>query len=348
MIRASWPLLPHLEDLNGSHVLGELGPRTVELTLDILLQRHLKQRLAEGRVLRGGSVLLEMPSGRVIAAAGHSEQSPPGDNAAFESFAASASTFKIITAAALLRAGVPKDERVCYHGGVSRMRPSQLLDNPRRDRRCTTLFQTVPLSQNNAIAKLALKHLSRDKLLQEAYLFGFNRSLAPTWQVESSSVDVPVGDSFELARTSAGFTGVMLSPLHAAAIAATIGNGGVWVQPRLLESPDAQPPEPHRVMSEENAALLTQMLLKTTTAGTATRRFARPEPELEGVEVAGKTGSLTDYDTQIHTSWFVGFAPVQNPRVAVAVAILNDMDIWHIQAVETARLALEAYFSIYP
>lgn len=346
VVRASWHLVPHLDDLSGTHLRGQRGPRSVDLTLDVELQRHLKQRLAEGKVLRGGSVLLKIPSGRVLAAAGHSELSPPGDNAAFESFASSASVFKVITAAALLRAGVPPAERVCYHGGKRRMQPGQLVENPRRDRRCTTFFQTVPLSQNIAIAKLTLRHLDREKLLQEAVLFGFNRSLATTWKTQESTVAIPRGDPVELARTSAGFSGVMLSPLHAAAIAATVGNGGLWVQPRLLAHSEDPRQEPVRVMSREDAATLTDMLVTTTTAGTAARRFARPDPALRGVEIAGKTGSLTDYETRIHTSWFVGFAPARDPEVAVAVAILNDMDIWHIQAVETARLALEAYFAL--
>ena len=221
-----WLMDPRLDDLDQSQAYGELGGFEVPLTLDVSLQRQLKQHLARGRVLHGGSVLLEIPSGRILAAAGHSEATPPGNQAAFESFAPSASIFKIVTASALLHAGVSEDQRVCYHGGKRRMKPSQLRSNKRRDRRCTTLFQTVPLSQNVAIAKLAINHLGRERLIEEASLLGFNRTLLTEWTTDISTVTVPDGDLFELARTSAGFDGVKLSPLHAAAIAATMAPTG--------------------------------------------------------------------------------------------------------------------------
>jgi cell division protein FtsI/penicillin-binding protein 2 len=58
--------------------------------------------------------------------------------------------------------------------------------------------------------------------------------------------------------------------------------------------------------------------------------------------VAGKTGSLSEPDPFRDYSWFVGFAPADNPRVAFAVVVVNDRS-WRVKAPYVARAAVEAW-----
>jgi peptidoglycan glycosyltransferase len=106
-----------------------------------------------------------------------------------------------------------------------------------------------------------------------------------------------------------------------ATVAQTIGNGGVRMEPRLVEKvvdPDGRtvdqplPKEAERVMSADTAAKLTAMMKQVVKEGTGTAAA------LEGVEVAGKTGTAEiDINAGINDLWFIGFTP----RVAVAVVL---------------------------
>ncbi|HLT31312.1 MAG TPA: penicillin-binding transpeptidase domain-containing protein, partial [Myxococcaceae bacterium] len=96
-----------------------------------------------------------------------------------------------------------------------------------------------------------------------------------------------------------------------------------------------------RIMDAEHAAALAEMLEATVTRGTARRVFAERGYRVEGA--VGKTGTLADNRPFRDYSWFIGYAPKDNPRVAVAVVVVND-PIWHIRATwlgrEAMRLAL--------
>jgi cell division protein FtsI/penicillin-binding protein 2 len=84
------------------------------------------------------------------------------------------------------------------------------------------------------------------------------------------------------------------------------------------------------------------MMADTVEHGTAHRTFGAA-PRLKR-SAAGKTGSLTDYGTRLDTSWFVGFAPVDDPQVAVASVVVNGPR-WHVKAPYVAKEALRSYFA---
>ena len=87
------------------------------------------------------------------------------------------------------------------------------------------------------------------------------------------------------------------------------------------------------------------LLMRTTvTEGTARRAFRRGGGALRGVAVAGKTGSLTDPAPYRDYSWFVGYAPVDHPEIAVATLVVNGQS-WRVRAPTVAREALEAFFA---
>lgn len=317
------------------------------LTLDPRLQQKLERTLQDWTVPWGATVLLEPASGRVLALAEHSRAQPGRRGLALSALAPAASIFKIVTAAALLERGVGPEDEVCYHGGKHRLQPRLLSDDPRRDRRCLTLATAFGRSANVVFAKLADRGLDAAALRATADRFLFNEPIPFPRPIEASPASIPE-DPFELANTAAGFGSVRLSPLHAALLAAVIANGGMLVPPVLVDetvgAPLPAPPAPWRVVDEAVAAQLAGMMRSTVTDGTARRVFRRSAAPLRGVSVAGKTGSLADRNPFRDYSWFVGYAPAENPQVVVASVVVNER-LWRVRATTVAREALEAYFS---
>lgn len=316
------------------------------LTLDPALQSRLERYLASYAVPWGATILLEPSTGRVVAMAEHAESDPRLRGGVLRARPLAASIFKIVTAAALLERGVDPQETVCYHGGSHKLAPRLLEDDPRRDGRCVSLEQAFGYSANVVFAKLADRTLSPEELRAEAERFCFNSSIPFEGAIEPSRADVPQ-DRFGMASTAAGFGDVRMSPLHAALLASVVANGGVLTPPRLVEAVEGEssptPHEPTRVVDERVAAQLADMMRATVTEGTCRRVFRRPPPQLRGVTVAGKTGSLFDRNPLRDWSWFVGYAPAENPQVVVATVVMNGPK-WRIRAPWVAREALAAWF----
>ncbi|HEY1906930.1 MAG TPA: penicillin-binding transpeptidase domain-containing protein [Myxococcaceae bacterium] len=323
------------------------GPRYVvsgpegeaALTLVPSIQESLGRTLAEYQTPWAAVVVLEPSTGRVLAMVEHSEAAPNLRGLPVKAVFPAASVFKLVTASALLDEGVTPEDESCYHGGKRRVSESLLADSS-RDRECVSLSEALGRSANVVFAKLTHRYLDAGKLRAAAELFRFNRPIPFAIPTEPSLAAVP-DEPLELARTGAGFGDVFLSPLHGALIASVAANGGLWRAPILFERDVDGAPDPERVLSEERAAALTAMMQETVTHGTA-RRFFRLR-ELRGA--VGKTGSLADRNPFRDYSWFVGFAPKDAPRVAVAAVVVNEPR-WRIRAPwlarEAMRLGLEA------
>jgi cell division protein FtsI/penicillin-binding protein 2 len=337
---------PRYDPASGRFVasIGDDGRAT--LTLDARLQEKLERSLENYKVPWGATVLLEPRTGRVLALAEYSKAEPGRRGLALTPIAPAASVFKIVTAAALLEKGTA-DAEICWHGGKHRLDPKLLRDDPRRDRRCSSLLSAFGHSTNVVFAKLADRDLDPATLRAVADRFLFNVPIAFPRPVAPSPATVP-DDPFAAANTAAGFGAVRLSPLHGALLAAIVANGGVYVPPALVEevegAPLPTPAAPSRVVDEQVAAKLAEMMRETVAAGTARRAFRRPASPLRGVAVAGKTGSLADAKPFRDYTWFVGYAPADKPEVAIATVVVNDR-LWHAHAPQVAREALEAYFA---
>lgn len=344
------PNEPVLAEMRLDRSLGRYvapyGKGKAILTLDPALQARLERILAGWTVPWGATVLLEPTTGRVIAMAEHAESDPRLRGGVLEARPPAASIFKIVTAAALLERGVDPQSPICYHGGQHRLVPRLLDDDPRRDGRCLTLEQAFGHSANVVFAKLADRMLSAADLRAEAERFYFNASIPFEGAVQPSRAEIP-DDRFGAANAAAGFGEVRMSPLHGALLAAVVANGGVLAPPRLVEAVEGEqaptPPEPTRIVDETVASRLAEMMRATVTEGTGRRVFRRPPPAMRGVTVAGKTGSLFDRSPFRDWSWFVGYAPAENPQVVVATVIMNGPK-WRVRAPWVAREALAEWF----
>ena len=321
------------------------GGKTARLTLNPLLQAQMSKLLSTYTPLGASLVAVDPKTGKVLALVEYSSEGK-AEGMAVKPLYPAASVFKIITGAALLEKGVSPDAETCYHGGMHGLVNKLLQDKPRLDRRCLSLSMALAKSANVVFAKMAVKHLDAGSLRAQAEKFLFNRPIWAGPSVESSTAQIPEG-GLEFAKSAAGFGNVKLSPLHAALIAAAVGNGGVAPNATLIESIDGVAEVPsgsRRILRPETAKSLTEMMKLTVSQGTATHYFKeRRRMVLGDIEVAGKTGSLSSHQRPFKDySWFVGFAPANDPQIAIAAVVVNGLK-WRVHAPYIAREALRVY-----
>lgn len=328
----------------------------VELTIDPALQAHLESVLAEHPIAHGSVVLVEPETGRVLAMADRTDHEPNMPALARHAAAPAASTFKVVTAAALIEsAGLGPQTTTCYHGGASHLTESNIVGSEHDDR-CEDLGDALGWSINSIIAKRAYKHLERKDLRVWAKRFGFNTDIPFELPVEQSSAEI-VEDPIERARTAAGFWHTYLSPLHGALIGAAVQNGGLLMRPSIIETVQAddgevleqfEPKVLRRVMSEKTAEVLGGLLETTATKGTADDYFAHRGSFPNDVTVSGKTGTLANDDPYLSFTWFVGFGEHEQvaDRAAAVGGLICNTPKWWIKGPYAASEGLRKFFQL--
>ncbi|MFV8753005.1 penicillin-binding transpeptidase domain-containing protein [Nannocystaceae bacterium ST9] len=325
-------------------------------TLDPVLQQSALQIFRNREVPYAAAVILDLRDNSVLAMAGHSSMDPQVDPLEIltTAWAPAASTFKLITAASLLENGVATPEsKICYHGGLQGITDDLLEDNPTLDTRCDTLEDAIAQSYNLVLAKLALAHLDQRKLDETATNLLFQTEIPFEFALEASPAHIP-SDDRSRAKVAAGFWHVDLSPIHAAVLASIFARGGMYQPPHVIaqvvgpDGSDLTPPiaAASRVLGENVALQVGEMMVGTTRYGTARESF-RDEQGVEfipGIEVAGKTGSLTGKrEPVLNYNWFIGYAPADKPEIAFAIVLANP-SAWKIKAHYAARRLIQIYF----
>lgn len=131
--------------------------------------------------------------------------------------------------------------------------------------------------------------------------------------------------AIDVARVGIGQERLLVTPLQMAQVAATVANRGVRMVPTFVQEatdPDGRtlaeldPRELDRAIDEEAATELIEMMTNVTREGTAAGL------SVSGVEFAGKTGTAEiDIEARINRPWFIGFAPAQDPQIAIAAML---------------------------
>lgn len=344
---------------DGDALVAPAAAGVAHLTLVPGLQRAATLLLAWHHLPEAALVLMEVATGRLLAYASHVEHGAARDLCS-EATAPSASVFKIVTAAALVEdAHLGSDTTQCYSGGAERITSLDLIDDPKRDRWCSTLAGAMGRSINTIFARLANAYIAPPQLEAMARRFGYGEPLPFDVPVQPSGLHVP-SDPLEFARTAAGFWNTTLSPLEAAELSAVIAHRGESVRPRIVDqvasssgavvwsAPSSEPAR--RVIATETADQLATMMQRTIAEGTCRHAFhdGAGRAFLPGIAVAGKTGTLTDPETARFYTWFTGFAPARPTgdveQVAVAVLVVNG-PTWEVKANVVARDMLRAYFA---
>lgn len=339
---------------DGEAVLLRPDGSSLALTIEPALQERIEARLQRSKVPYAAVVALDPKTGAVLAMAEKRQaESWIGEHhGILRANAPAASVFKVITAAALLEAGVAPDRAVRYHGG-SRGIEAHHLEPSHRDNAEATLSEALARSINPIFARLAVQQLTAGGLAATAEDFRFGRPLPFDLPVAPSRLEIDAG-ALALGRVAAGFEGSHLSPLHAALLAATVANDGVMMRPYVVATDSLQPGKTRRpaplakVLQPKQAEALRQMMVGTVQAGSATRQFQPWPDRFSHVAVAGKTGTLDVRGEQFAGyTWFVGFAPADDPKIAIAALAVNERG-WWVRGPTLARHALLSYLELHP
>lgn len=347
--------LTKMDDRGNTVTAPAHGDRKVDLTLVPKYQRAAHAFLRAGHVPEGAIVMTDVKTGKVLVWANHVDDGPVRDIAS-EATAPTASVFKIITATALVEAGLGPNTKQCYSGGEHALKAIDLVDDKKRDKWCATITQAMGRSLNTVFARLALKHLDRDKITNVAARYGWGQDLPFDVKVAQSTLAFP-GDELGYARTAAGFWNSTLSPFEGVNIAMTVANGGEMVRMFMVSSVKDEVGEIYkgptgrqvlrRVMEENVAGQITTMMENTVDNGTSYKSFHDKNGKsfLPDIHVAGKTGTLIKAaEDGPYYTWFVGFAPSRKPEVAISVMVANHLK-WRVKATNLASDMLRVYFA---
>jgi peptidoglycan glycosyltransferase len=240
------------------------------------------------------------------------------------------STFKLITAAAALSSGKYRTDTIIDAPNVLQLPQTTATISNFGGETCAaeqreTLLMALQTSCNTAFAKLGLT-LGDDALREQAKKFGFNTTISgfPLRQAASifpSNINQP-----QTAQSAIGQFDVRSTPLQMAMVTAAIANDGREMKPYVIKqtlAPDLStlqttvPTQIAQPITGDVASQLTSMMVAVVNGGTGINAA------LPGVQVAGKTGTAQNAVGQAPHSWFVGFAPADNPEVAVCVFVEN-------------------------
>ncbi len=306
------------------------------LTIDAKLQQEAMELLA-GR--RGAAVVLDPRTGAIRAMVSspsfdpnrldqiwegiaYDESSPLLNRATCGAYPPG-SAFKVVTAAAALTKDPDLAQRTVDCPGYIEVEGFRLGDLAAHGR--VDMIKALAVSCNAYFAGLGL----------EMGASAFYRAVKNFGLEEDPGIELPVRPATfaprdkmrgaELAASAIGQGEVLVSPLHMALVAAAIANNGVLMRPYLVEElldssgqtvQRAEPRAWKTALSPAAAAVIKEGMVEAVAKGTA------GAAGLAGVQVAGKTGSAQNPLGKTH-AWFIGFAPVDKPRVVVAVILEN-------------------------
>ncbi|MDQ4132674.1 MAG: penicillin-binding protein 2 [Actinomycetota bacterium] len=240
------------------------------------------------------------------------------------------SSFKVITAAVGLATGVVTVDRPVYPTLTALPVPGspQPIGNFGGASCGGNLPQVMRVSCNTAFAQMGLDE-GAERLSSGARNFGFDQVPPIDLPFGVASVFPPAGafarDKPALAKSAIGQQDVAATPLQMAMVAAGIANNGVVMAPHVMsEVRDSEgevlerfEPRPWLTAVPAGAARTTAEMMVGVVEGGTGRAAAIP-----GVRVAGKTGTAQTSGDRLHV-WFIGFAPAENPQIAVAVMLEN-------------------------
>ena len=237
------------------------------------------------------------------------------------------STFKVVTAAAGLQAGLVEPDSTFEDNGAFEIDGHVIVEANRPDETVTTwtLTEGFAYSLNVVFAQIGLR-IGRETLERQARAFGIGSAIpfdepVSAGQVASNEdfLDSPAA----LADTAFGQGELLVTPMHMALVACAVANGGGMVRPYLVQSltdgngtiVSTRQPERWRVATDQQTAdIVTGLMVDAVEWGYAGAALS------PGYQVGGKTGTAESGDELPH-GWFIGFGGEDEPRMAVAVVL---------------------------
>ena len=245
------------------------------------------------------------------------------------------STFKVVTAAAAMDSGKVNPDSVIDGSSPREISGVPLNNFGGEDFGDITLTDALTNSVNTVFAQVG-ERVGRKTMVEYMRRFGFYSDPEldyPNFQMIPSGIlngdGDYVTDGFDVGRVAIGQGGlegeIRSSPMQMALVAAAIGNRGRLMKPRLTDrvvrkdgriKERVQPDLQSQVVKPEVADQLGQMMGRVVEEGTGTAAA------LSGITVAGKTGTAeVGANREFTQPWFIAFAPIENPRMAIAVTL---------------------------
>ncbi|MCE5284947.1 MAG: cell division protein FtsI [Pelosinus sp.] len=321
-----------------SHLFTKTQGNNIRLTLDAKLQETAFKALGNHR---GAVVALSPKTGEVLALVSKPSFNPEAIESIWQEISQDkdsplldrtlqglyppGSTLKVMMAEAALHEGITTaDNKINCAGTLKIGTDYTLTEINNKAHGKVNLEEALAVSCNITFGTLALE-LGRDKMAKTFERYGFkeelNSDLAEAKPRLPSFNKLSDGD---LAQTGIGQGSLLVTPLRMAMLAGTIANQGVMMKPYLVSeitSPDGgvfkkYSAEKWLTLDAKTAELVRQMMVSVVRKGTG------QAAQLPGISVAGKTGTAENPHGKDH-SWFIGFAPADNPEIAIAVIVEN-------------------------
>ena len=248
------------------------------------------------------------------------------------------STFKVVTAAAGLESGVITPETTINAPGVIIDEGHELNNDFSKDWGEISLDTALTNSVNTWFGQLG-QQVGQSQLFETMEKFGFGSIPPidlPSDQVEPSGVfsegeQLHRNDPVDLARVAIGQERLLATPLQIAMVAAAVANKGKLMKPQIwnrVVDPDGRtvkhldPSQYSQPLTTEHAEELTTAMEGVVNEGTGTNAA------ISGIPVAGKTGTAETPGNEAcgggaeeNQAWFMGFAPADEPKIAIAVSV---------------------------
>jgi len=308
------------------------------LTLDHNLQAQAEKLM---RNLKGAVVVMNPRTGEILAMVSKPDFDPTGSkleaswrtlvespdspflSRATQGLYAPGSTFKVVVSASALDHGLA--DKVYKDTGITTIDGKEFRNAGGKAYGEINLSQALSVSSNTYFARLGTD-LGASALKKAAEAFGLEKDVPFELPFNKSRFPYKEMSQTDLASVGIGQGKILVTPLHMAMIASSIANDGVMMQPWLVKDiktvnditlQEGKPRVLAQPISAQTAQALKEMMVDVVKSGTGKKAA------IKGITVAGKTGTAQNETTggekeQEH-AWFIGFAPADDPTVAVAV-----------------------------
>lgn len=334
----------------------------VYTTLDVQIQEVADSELS---IYRGAIIVTEVSTGKVLAMVSHPDFDPNEIQEIWDSLVENdsssvllnrstqglyppGSTFKIVTALEYIRENPTSYDQYSFNcPGYFSSNGSRINCYHGSSHGQVSFTRSFAKSCNSSFANIGMG-LDREAFADtlEDLLFGKELPLTLAYVKSSTAVSADISQD-SMMQTSIGQGVTQITPMHLNMITCAIANNGILMKPYFVDhvENDAgnivksfKPASYGRLMSEEEAAVLTQLMTEVVENGTASK--------LSGLTytAAGKTGSA-EYNNIKGDShaWFTGFAPAEDPEVCVTI-IVEGAGSGGDYAVPIAKRIFDAYF----
>jgi len=315
---------------------------SLKTSLDLEVQRKAYDLLGDNK---GAVVALNPKTGEILAMVSKPSFNPnnlqeiwksvnqdkqrPLINRASAGLYPPGSTFKTVTAISALENMPSVKNRTFDDNGSLYISNDYSLHNFAGEVLGNLTFQQAYTHSSNVVFGTLGLELGNDKLKTTAEKFYFNKEI-PADGIPVEPSKFPTLKKYEkgsIAQSAIGQSADLASPLQMAEVTSTIANDGVMMKPHLVNEiltskgqsvKSIEPEALGQIISADTAKTMKDFMRSVVNEGTGVNA------SIEGIEVCGKTGTADHQeegkDAPPH-SWFIGFAPYDNPQVAVAIIV---------------------------